>query len=147
MANNKGDKFDHHHRLVDNEFQYQPFDEYQLSSSGGASSDETRMFSTVRREREMSVMVSALTHVVAGDDCVQLLHHQGSDELMDYMNGASTESSFHGHGSSSSSSSCSGHKRGREENKIQSSQDFSSLRGIILKNLIFFLIIFEKLSL
>ncbi|XP_031274489.1 ethylene-responsive transcription factor ERF110-like [Pistacia vera] len=132
VANQKGKNAAENNPQVDNEswlFEYQPSDESQLSGSRG---DETWMLSRVRREREMSAMVSALTHVVAGDDCVQRQSHDGNEylvnELMDNMNVASSESSLHGGGSSSSSSwNSSGHKRGRNQN-IQTSQDLSSLR-------------------
>ncbi|XP_044469599.1 ethylene-responsive transcription factor ABR1-like [Mangifera indica] len=91
------------------------------------------MFSKVRREREMSAMVSALTHVVTGDDCVRRINDGDDDnlvnELMDDMNVGSSESSLHGGSSSysSPSGSSSGHKRGRNQH-IQTSKEFSSLR-------------------
>lgn len=129
MANQKGRKVAEDGHRVDNEqwpFEYQPLDE--------SAGNEMWMFSKVRREREMSAMVSALTHVVTGDDCVRRINDGGDDnlvnELMDDMNVGSSESSLHGVSSSysSPSGSSSGHKRGRNQH-IQTSQEFSSLRG------------------
>lgn len=59
-------------REVDEWLLYQPYNYNQTTQSGSTSSGKApAMLSVLNREREMSMMVSALTHVVSGDAGVE----------------------------------------------------------------------------
>lgn len=91
-------------REVDEWLLYQP---QQRSQSGSADPAMMAMFSGLGREREMSAMVSALTHVVSGEVPGSLVDDLGLTTGVASVSGISS--------SSSSSYVGVGQKRGREE--------------------------------